>query len=200
MCYGNRQSSRTFVAGNVRCKWKSGKKGVQSIFHKIEQPPIRAAINTSSQVWTCYETTAPSTHSPATGHGSSSSAASAPVAVFFPPQVGLVKSELTVYPSGGAITDHIILTAILICARKDEWRTAQSTITRNTLEATLKAEMRGTLPPYIPDTAERYHVPSPRPLRRPHSTSATRARYATPPDPPPYTSLDDNSGYLRRHR
>ncbi|KAF8521315.1 hypothetical protein JB92DRAFT_3111201 [Gautieria morchelliformis] len=186
--------SRTFTAGTTRCKWKTGKHGFQSPLQANGgQSTASHLMNTSWQVWTCCEITTPS-HGRRPNTGTSTSTGSPPVlAAFYPPQTGLIKSEITVFPGGEAIVDHVILTAILICARKDEWRTAQSTLTGTALEASLKAEIRGTLPPYIPVTADRYRVSAPRPLRRPPSTSHARARHNTPPAPPPYTSVDDIS-------
>lgn len=183
------RSSRTFTAGTMHCKWKSGKGELPAPDDRRGES-VNSHVMGSSQAWTCSETKGPPRRRPST----SSSTIDPIIAIFYPPQVSLIKSEITIYAGGRAIVDHVILTAILICARKDEWRTVQSTLTRATLEASLKAEIHNTLPPpYNPTAADRYRVSSPRAVRRLQSANVARGAQHTPPAPPPYTSVDDIS-------
>ncbi|KAF8515497.1 hypothetical protein BU17DRAFT_93501 [Hysterangium stoloniferum] len=185
-----RSDSRTFAAGAIKCKWKRAKSPTSQNW--------TTSRTWTASAWMCYETSPPQPQQSPTASTPSSYASSQsapPIAVFFPPQSGLVKSEVTIYPSASTIVDHIILTAILICAQKDEWRVAQSALSRTALEASLKAELRGTLPAYAPATSSR-HRPSSSQLRRPHSANTVRPRRGPTPDPPPYTTMDDSN--LRR--
>ena len=52
------------------------------------------------------------------------------LARFVPPQLGLIKSELSIYPAGAAIIDELLLTSIMVAAGKSEWRTRESPSSR----------------------------------------------------------------------
>lgn len=139
--------------------------------------------------WQCEEL-------PSSQSSTSTASSGSPLAIFYPAQESLFKPELTVYPEGSTIVDHLLLTAILISAQRQEWRAAQSALSHVALEASLKTEMRGSGPNYHPPPNSRHRTPSSH-LRRPHSAGTVRARRTPPTDPPPYTSLDDNNF---RHR
>ena len=80
------------------------------------------------------------------------------VARFAPPQPGLLKYELTIFPAAyppytstpDGMVDTLVVTAILLTADKDEWRTRQSIMDARSLAAHFEAEARGVVPPYTP--------------------------------------------------
>lgn len=179
-----RSETKHFVAGTKRCKWK-----------KTTQVLSGSSGRLCVGAWQCEELQS--------SHSTTSTATSgSPLAIFYPSQESLFKPELTVYPDGSTIVDHLLLTAILISAQRQEWRVAQSALSHVALEASLKTEMRGLSPSYPqppPSSRHRSTTASSR-IRRPQSAGTVRAR-RTPPtaDPPPYTSIDDN-GFNIRHR
>ncbi|KIJ34308.1 hypothetical protein M422DRAFT_35145 [Sphaerobolus stellatus SS14] len=162
----------SFVAGAVQCKWKRGR-------HSHLSPSNSMTVTGDiASCWIC-ESTVPTS----TSTSSSTNGIPRMLAAFVPPQKLAFKAELAVFPNSFDVIDHIVLTAILLVTEKNEWRISQSALSHAALQASLKAEIRGTLPPYTPSDG-RYRPPSadneppPRPasqqLRRPHSAHAVR--------------------------
>ena len=80
------------------------------------------------------------------------------LARFAPPQPGLLKYELTLFPAAypayaptpDGMVDTLVVTAVLLASNKDEWRTRQSIMDARSLAAHFEAEARGVVPPYTP--------------------------------------------------
>jgi len=172
----------SFTAGEVQCRWKRGK------FSISRSQKLADTIDS----WICETAVSPGPS------GSSSAPVTRPIAAFVPPRQGVAKPELAVYPNSFDIIDHIVLTAILLTSERNEWRISQSALSHAALQASLKAEIRGTLPPYSPPSEPRYRPPSadnehPSPplssqqLRRPQSSSAVRP--GTSSGLPPYHTI-----------
>lgn len=80
------------------------------------------------------------------------------LARFAPPQPGLLKYELTLFPAAyppnsptpDGMVDTLIVTAVLLASDKNEWKTRQSIMDAQSLAAHFEAEARGDVPPYTP--------------------------------------------------
>ena len=80
------------------------------------------------------------------------------LARFAPPQPGLLKYELTLFPAAyppyastsDGMVDTLVVTAVLLASDKNEWRTRQSIMDARSLAAHFEAEARGVVPPYTP--------------------------------------------------
>ena len=107
---------------------------------------------------------------------------------------GLRNGVLRVSESALDIVDTIFLSLILLTTGSTEWRTVKSPYTKETLEASLRSDATGSLPPYIPlldsPTPRRaVRRPTTRTPRRPRTAGATP--YADSINPPAYESRAD---------
>lgn len=173
----------SFTAGEIQCRWKRGRYSLSR----------STTMSENLQSWICETTTPGASTLPRTPKV---------IAAFFPPQPTVVKAELAVFPNSFDIIDHVVLTAILLISERNEWRISQSALSHAALQASLKAEIRGTLPPYSPPSEARYRPPSAdnepaaaashsQQLRRPHSASAVRP--GTSSGLPPYQTIGRSS-------
>jgi len=166
----NPGSSRCFSAGDKRYKWKKA--------------PYESPVTFTALALTCYEIPSGSSSRsrssrPSTSSGPFSPDSHKPIAEFFPPCSAWLKPELSIYKHGEDILDHLVLTALLMAADKEEWRNSDATgaASREVLETRLRAEAQSSLPPYQrhPPTASRRVR-----VNRPHTSDASLVA------PPPY--------------
>lgn len=107
---------------------------------------------------------------------------------------GLRNGELRVSETALEFVDTIILSLVLLTTKNAEWKTVKSPYTKETLEASLRSDATGSLPPYIPQL----DTPNPRrsvrrsTVRRPRRPQTAGARpYADSINPPAYASRAD---------
>jgi hypothetical protein len=116
--------------------------------------------------WACYETAVPSSLRPPSN-------SIAPVATFFPLQRAASASaamEFVVQDRARDVADTLMCSILLLATPKNQWRTASSRHTKETLEHILKSEFTGSLPPYTLHAPEGAAVGA----RRRDSASAQR--------------------------